>query len=166
MIGSDLLPEVKSAGPLRLARGDLSGLDQLAAESVAVFVFSDVRPLRGVAGFLDWRLCGALSRTLEDGLLVGESGEAMLLPSVGRLGRRRLFVFGLGPEGDCSAEAMRRAVRRAFDVMERAGVRDAAVAAPQSSGGEMEAAFVSVVQQEVGARTDRIAAILVEKPAR
>jgi hypothetical protein len=155
-----------AAAPLPLARGDLGGLDALPAEAVALFVFEDVRPLRGVAGYLDWRLCGALSQVLLDGTFTGGEGEALLLPATGRLGRRRLFVFGLGPVIACGADVLGRVCRRAHEVMQRAGVSAAVLAAPQTHAGDFESAFVAAAQKELGRHVERVRAILVEQPRR
>ena len=45
----------------------LTGVD-----SLCVFVSEDERPLEGVAGYLDWRLCGQLSRVLIQKFFTGE----------------------------------------------------------------------------------------------
>ena len=62
-------------------------------------------PLRGrgraAAGgrrrFVDWRLCGQLSRLLVDGFFKGTRGESLLLPSNGRIRPPAVVVLGLGP---------------------------------------------------------------------
>jgi hypothetical protein len=156
-----LMPVTMPAG-VTVARGDLAGLDTLSAEAIAVFVFDDVRPLCGVAGFLDWRLCGELSDALAAELHRGDVGEVMLLPATGRIGRRRLFVFGLGPMAACGHEALRTAARRALDVMHRAGVKSAALAAPQNPSGDFEDAFVSAASAELAVDDGFVRAILVE----
>ena len=74
-----------------LKSADLSGLDELDTESIALFCWSDVRPLSGAAGFLDWRLCGALSRTLVNEQFVGDLNESMLMPTES-LGNFNRFV--------------------------------------------------------------------------
>src|SRR6266516_1446110 len=50
---------------------------------------------REVAGFADWRLCGLISRAIRDGSYGPDAGEALLLPSGGRIAVPRLFSFGL-----------------------------------------------------------------------
>ena len=69
----------------------LSGVDTLC-----LFVAVDERPLSGVSGYCDWRLCGQLSRLLVDGFFTGAADDSVLLPTNGRMGPGRIVVFGLG----------------------------------------------------------------------
>jgi hypothetical protein len=87
-----------SGAGLRIEVVDLSlaALDALDVDSLAVFVGPE-RPLQGLAGWVDWRLCGALSRALRDDFYGGGEREALLLPSAGRVGAARIFFFGLPP---------------------------------------------------------------------
>ncbi|MBS2029572.1 MAG: hypothetical protein JST54_16840 [Deltaproteobacteria bacterium] len=71
-------------------------LDTLSIETLALFMLTDRRPLRGVAGLVDWRLCGELSRALQSGGITGKLGERLLMPTHSRVGARRLLVFGAG----------------------------------------------------------------------
>ncbi|MDH3842567.1 MAG: hypothetical protein OES69_01410, partial [Myxococcales bacterium] len=52
-----------------------SSMDELQTELILLPFFEDERPLRGAAGLIDWRLCGALSRRLAGGDLRGSFGE-------------------------------------------------------------------------------------------
>src|SRR5512140_3369330 len=85
-------------GILRIEAEELSleALDALDVDSLAVFVGPE-RPLQSLAGWVDWRLCGALSHALRDGFYDGGEREALLLPSAGRVGAARVFFFGLPP---------------------------------------------------------------------
>ena len=58
--------------------------------------FEDERPLRGSAGWIDWRLNGMLSHFLIEGRLTGEWEETTLLASQGRIVPRLLLLIGLG----------------------------------------------------------------------
>lgn len=110
--------------------GDLSGLDQLQLESLGVFCFSDVRPLQGAAGFLDWRVCGSISRRMQEEAFCGHVNEVMLLPANSRLGQQRIFLFGLGSVETCTNEILREGCMQALHVMERAGVTNTAFLVP------------------------------------
>ena len=67
--------------PQRLTSG-LDALDALTGvEALCCFVTEDERPLGGASGFLDWRLCGELSKILASGYFVGAPGDKLLLPS-------------------------------------------------------------------------------------
>ena len=47
---------------LRFVPRALRHLDETSAEVVACCIYRDERPLSGLAGLLDWRLSGRLSR--------------------------------------------------------------------------------------------------------
>jgi len=72
----------------------LPAIDALDVDALAVFVGPE-RPLQGLAGYTDWRLCGLISRAIRDGGFRPETGEALLLPSGGRIAVPRIFCFGL-----------------------------------------------------------------------
>lgn len=107
----------------------LEAIDAADAESLALFVAADERPLTGLAGLADWRLSGRLSRFLRNGLVTGSAGEALLTPPGTRLSFRKLFVFGLGPSNQGEDEL----VAQLGDGLRRlgaAGVQDAAMQIP------------------------------------
>ncbi|MFC1611875.1 M17 family peptidase N-terminal domain-containing protein [Myxococcota bacterium] len=135
---------------VRLASGDLAGLDSQRPEAVAVFCFSDVRPLAGGAGYLDWRVCGAISRRIESGAFGARQGEIILLPTQGRLGRQRLFVFGLGALATCDGPILKRVCRDALEVMRRAGAEKPVFVAPAAhDDSEIEGRFVRALSEEL-----------------
>lgn len=71
-----------------LFEGKLQGL-------VATF-YENERPLRGLAGLLDWRFGGLISRALRTGALTGRTGECGYVP-VSRNGRiYHLMLLGGG----------------------------------------------------------------------
>ncbi len=119
---------------LRIEVADLGlpALDALEVDALAVFVGPE-RPLQGLAGYADWRLCGALSRAIRQGHFAPETGEALLLPSGGRLFPARLFCFGV-PEAVLSLEAFAALARRTCDAMARAQSRFFATALPPVQG--------------------------------
>ena len=157
-------PRVASGGGLSVRRGDLAGLDELEAEAVAVFCWQDVRPLRGVAGFLDWRLSGAISQAIISGAFGAKAEEVMLLPTWGRFGQKRVFAFGLGRLADFDPDSLRQTCDRAAAVIRKAGARSIAWAAPAaSSRAEVESSFVEVVSQVESTPSDSV--ILVEELA-
>lgn len=112
----------KSAREPNRQCGDLAGLDAMELESLALFVFKDIRPLKGVAGFVDWRLCGTVSRMILDGHFEGKLGEHVLMPVTGTLNVKRLFIFGLGPVAKFSQAGLSGVCGTAVEVMTRAGV--------------------------------------------
>lgn len=116
----------------------LGALDALDVDSLAVFVGPE-RPLQGLAGLVDWRVCGAISRALRAGLFEARRDEALLLPSGGRIGAARVFCFGL-PDLPLEPEAFLRASRAACEAVARAGSEAFASALPPLAGGDGAAA--------------------------
>ncbi len=113
---------------------DLNGLDELQVESIALFCWSDSRPLHGTAGFLDWRLCGALSRTLLANQFVGDLNESLLMPIHGQPFLRRVFVFGLGTSKNYTKPVAEEAWRKAYASLKKAGVGSVCVGLPSLRG--------------------------------
>jgi hypothetical protein len=114
---------------IEVAELGLQALDALRTDAIAVFVGPE-RPLQGLAGFVDWRLCGAISRAIRGGSYVPEAGESLLLPTGGRLAAPRLFCFGLMSEVPLAGTALAAACERACAAMERAGSTSYAAALP------------------------------------
>jgi hypothetical protein len=114
---------------IELAELGLPALDALDVDAVAVFVGPE-RPLQGLAGFADWRLCGALSRAIRAGGYGPERGEALLLPTGGRMPVPRVFCFGLEEAPLESGTALAVAARRLVEAMAKAGSTAFASALP------------------------------------
>ena len=106
----------------------MEGVDQADAEALCLFIGSDERPLTGLAGLADWRLCGRLSRMIRSGMLTGSGGEALLTPPGTRLSFKKLFLFGLGDARNEDELAAR--VSDALRRLAQAGVKDAALQLP------------------------------------
>ena len=80
---------------------DLRAIDTASAEVIACTMWSDERPMRGLAALLDWRLAGRLSALVKSGFMRGEADEVVLVPgrpyfvirkSLGARARRARFV--------------------------------------------------------------------------
>jgi hypothetical protein len=114
---------------------DLSRWDSAPpGDAICVPVWSDVRPLRGAAGLLDWRMCGRLSTMLASGKVTGAEGEQTLFPSAHRLPWRLVLALGAGPRRDFSERRFQAGVRRAFDAIKGLGARRLALALPGRDG--------------------------------
>lgn len=128
----------------------LESLDALEGyDALCLFVAEDERPLRGAAGFADWRLCGALSRVLIEKFFTGAEGDSLLLPTSGRFPMGRIFVFGVGPSKKLDAAALGRALERASQTLQKAKVESVALEVPGESvldegvrGGAFKAQFL------------------------
>lgn len=102
---------------------DLARWDQTEADGMCVAFCSDERPLRGAAGLLDWRLCGAISRALLRGRLRGDRDEVTLMPSAGRLSFPKILLFGIGPSEATSDVVCRAACRQMAATTARLGLQ-------------------------------------------
>jgi hypothetical protein len=123
---------------IEVAELGLPALDALDVDALLVFVGPE-RPLQGLAGFADWRLCGALSRAMRSGLFAAAPGEALLLPSGGRLRPDRVFCFGL-PAVPVPPASYLAVVRSACQALRRAGSTAFASSLPPIEGGDGGAA--------------------------
>ncbi len=146
----------------RVAAGTLDGLDAWGGDAIGIFLFSDQKPLAGVAGFVDWRACGALSRTLESSMFMAGRGESMLLPTRMRAAFRRIFVFGLGNAQECDEGIYRNELRKAARIMRDAGVADLAIAAPASH--KQKGVELTFVKAAASAVAHELRVIFVEQP--
>jgi hypothetical protein len=114
----------------RFVAPNLRSLDSTGAELLACAVWQDERPMRGVAGLLDWRLAGSLSQLERRDLLKGELGEVLFVPGRPRLAFEKLLVFGLGPRSAFGEGTFRRVVSHLLRALEGLRVRRAVVELP------------------------------------
>jgi hypothetical protein len=103
-------------------------LERSEVDLVAAGFFCDERPLRDAAATIDWRFCGLLSEGLTQGWIAGKRGEAILLPTYGRMHAPRVLLLGLGRRADYRlshlVEASRDAILRSLGL----GARSLALA--------------------------------------
>jgi hypothetical protein len=105
----------------------LQDIKKLETGALIVGFFEDVRPLKGLAGELDWLLCGSLSRLILTKKLRGELGDVALLTSQGKLPTQKIFMIGLGPKATFTSSAARSAADTAAASALGAGVTKAAI---------------------------------------
>jgi len=109
----------------------LETLDELSSvDALALFMAEDERPLRGVAGYVDWRLCGALSRILQAKFFSGKTDEWLLLPSNGRVGPARIFALGVGASTQMTSMSVSHALATCAQRLLLAQVRSVALEIP------------------------------------
>jgi len=75
-------------------------LERCEVDLVVAGFFRGERPLRHAAAAIDWRFCGILSERLSEAVISGDPGEAVLLPSYGRIRAPRVLLLGLGPRAE------------------------------------------------------------------
>jgi hypothetical protein len=113
-------------GPISLQRWDQDGRGDL----IVAQIWSDVRPLRGAAGLIDWRLSGRLSSLIQSGRLTGAEGEQLLVTTGGRLPWPAAMIMGLGSRVAFSTTRFRDAVHRVLVAAGGLGAHDVAVGLP------------------------------------
>ncbi|MCK6550672.1 hypothetical protein L6R52_32845 [Myxococcota bacterium] len=110
--------------------GDLAALDARAIDALAILAFAaKVQPL-GLAGLVDWRLSGRIARLVRSGRFTGALGDAVLTPSLDRIGAERIFVLGLGAPEKLDDAARTRITGAVIETLAGAGARAVALGAP------------------------------------
>ena len=99
-------------------------------DAVVCLLTEDQRPLEGGAGFVDWRLCGALSRAIVSGFFQGSPGEKLLVPSDGRLPAPLVFAVGLGRLGSVTTLGLEHALNESVVMLQKAKAQHIAIAVP------------------------------------
>jgi len=113
-----------------LKHAGLSQLDQLACDTLVLWVFADQRPLRGLAGFVDWRLNGRLSALLKDDFFDGMRHEQMMTVTGGRIGVNRVVAMGAGFLRDLDLTAFSDLVDHTCQCLQRLKAPSAALSIP------------------------------------
>jgi Cytosol aminopeptidase family, N-terminal domain len=109
----------------------LEAVDALdGVDALCLVIAQDDRPLQGAAGFVDWRLCGGLSKLLVEAFFEGKPREQVLFPAVGLLKVSRVFAVGAGPSGALDAAGLGAALEHAAHTLARAGVSSTALVLP------------------------------------
>lgn len=91
-------------------------------DGIALGIFEDERPLKGITGFADWRLHGLLSRLVLRKQLSGSLFENCLVPSDGRLPMEKVFLFGLGALNEFKVDTYRQVAAEIVSTMSGACV--------------------------------------------
>ena len=105
----------------------IQDIKKLETDALIVNFFEDVRPLKGLAGELDWLLCGSLSHLILNNKINGSLGDVALLTSQGKIPAQKIFLLGLGPKAGVSPASLRSAARNAASSAIRAGVTRASL---------------------------------------
>jgi hypothetical protein len=138
---------------------DLPRWDQAPGGDLFVVpVWSDVRPLRGAAGLLDWRLNGRLSQCLRDERFTGEPAERLLLPTR-RIPWRAILALGLGSARDFDDDRFRGALDTAFTVMRGLGLSTMATALPGRETGRIDPERAATLFREAAHNRDHVSAL-------
>jgi hypothetical protein len=115
---------------LRFTVPELTALDQIGTEILVAGVAQDEKPPQGVAGLVDWRLSGHVSRLIVRGFLKGELGEVLLLAGRPRLPFDKIVLFGLGVRTEFEEAVFRSVVERILSTLVGLKARTAVVELP------------------------------------
>lgn len=105
-------------------------IEKLQCDSISIFIFQDMVPLQGMAGIIDWRLNGVISKFLIEETIGGKENENFLIPMRPRMPIEKLFGFGLGKVGDFSVDKVEDILRGTLGVLNRAAVHSTAMMLP------------------------------------
>jgi hypothetical protein len=146
--------------PVELGRWDEAD----GGELFIVPIYSDVRPLRGPAGLLDWRLCGALSAACREERFKGEVGEKLLLPTR-RIPWQAVLVVGAGPAKGFDEKRFIAVCGGALDAARRLRKTRLAISLPGRELGLIEPRRAVVLMRELAAGEPAPSITLIDSPA-
>ena len=151
---------------LKFVLPHLSKLDEIDSEILIASVFSDVRPVHGVAGLCDFRLGGRLSRLMKSGFIEGIRDEVVLVPGKPLMTFDKILLFGAGLRARFDETAYVNLVRRILRALEGLAARSAVVELPGRHGGAIDSVRAAeLLLTEVGGSTHHDAWTLVEDAA-
>lgn len=119
---------------LRFVAPSLRRLDLSGTEVLVAGLTKGERPPHGVAGLIDWRLSGRISRMLLDGFIDGELGEVLLVPGKPKLPYDKLLFFGVGSAEEFDERVCRVVLTRILKTLEGLKARRAVVELPGRGG--------------------------------
>lgn len=150
---------------LRFTAPELRALDQLGTEILVCGLAEGELPPHGVAGLVDWRLGGRLSRLLARGFVRGALGEVLLLPGKPKLPFDKVILFGLGERATFEEAIYCSVVDRILTTLLQLRARAAVVELPgRHFGGIAPERAADILLERVGASREHDVWTLVEPP--
>jgi hypothetical protein len=150
---------------LRFTTPSLRRLDLLGTEVLVACVAEDERPPHGVAGLLDYRLAGRLSRLMREGFATGRTSEVLLLPGKPRLPFDKIVLFGVGARSAFDETSYRAVVEKMLRTLEGLRARTAVVELPGRHFGAISPERAADILLEAsGGRREHDVWTLVEPP--
>jgi len=148
---------------LRFVTLSLRHLDLFGTEDLVAALASDERPPHGLAGMVDWRLAGRLSRLIESGFATGNAGEVLLVPGKPRLPFDKVVLFGIGPVAEFDEAVFRSVVENMLATLEGLRSRTAVVELPGRHWGAIAPERAAdILLESAGSRREHDVWTLVE----
>jgi hypothetical protein len=141
---------------VRCAQVGLDTLDKMSVDALVLAPFSDDIPLKGAAGYCDWRMNGRLSRLLESGMFSCKPKEVLLTNTQDLIGCERVFLFGQGKRYGMDLTIFQRSMGRVIEVVKKALMGSYAIELPGVDPGPLS------VPQAISAFLDAAATIYPE----
>jgi hypothetical protein len=150
---------------LRFTTPSLRRLDLLGTEVLVACIAEDERPPHGVAGLVDYRLAGRLSRLIREGFATGRRSEVLLLPGKPRLPFDKVVLFGVGPRSTFDETGYRSVIDEMLRTLEGLRARTAVVELPGRHFAAISPERAADILLEVsGGRREHDVWTLVEPP--
>jgi hypothetical protein len=148
---------------LRFTPPELRKLDLSVTEVLVAALASDERPPHGVAGLLDFRLAGYVSKLIKSGFARGQIGEVVLIPGKPKLPFDKLLLFGIGKRTDFGEAAFRTVLDAILRTLEGLRARSAVVELPGRHFGAISAERAAdILLESAGGRPEHDVWTLVE----
>jgi hypothetical protein len=90
---------------------------------LALGIFADEKPPRGICGLIDWRLNGMISKEIKKGRIIGDFEEKILIPFPGRVGAEMLLLIGLGNTSDINYDKIYNAAYLMTQTVDRMALK-------------------------------------------
>lgn len=120
-------------------RATSAPIDDIKTDCAILSFYEDERPLKGMTGLVDWRLCGSLSRFILDGNIDGHFGEILMFPErKWKLQADRVLLIGLGPKSQFSFETYSVTIRRILDSIFKLNINDFVLELPGLIGTDLD----------------------------
>ena len=124
---------------LQTIPSSLHELDRTEADVIACGIWSSDRPPHGLAGLLDWRLCGGLSQLLYKRSFLGEGGELLLYASESKPPPfHRILFLGIGEKSHFDLSRFIAMLQRFVSVCESIRARTAIIEIPSLCNTDLE----------------------------
>lgn len=148
---------------LRFTTPQLRKLDQVGTEVLVASLAADERPPHGVAGLVDWRLAGRVSKLLASGYATGKLGEVLLLPGKPKLPFDKIVLFGFGNSSEFNEHVFRFVIDKVLSTLEGLRARTAVVELPGRHIGAIRAERAAdILLESAGGRPEHDVWTLVE----